>query len=44
MIKKLTDKQLVDYVPYRGVSLSKSGLKKAVELLKTSSLGRIFSH
>ena len=42
MIKKLTDKQLVDYVPYRGVSLSKSGLKKAVEIVRKHRLWEVF--
>ena len=40
MIKKLTDKQMIDYVPYRGVSLSKSGLKKAVEIVENIAFGR----
>ena len=42
MIKKLTDKQFVDYVPYRGVSLSKSGLKKAVEIVRKHRLWEVF--
>jgi len=42
MIKKLTDKELVDYVPYRGVSLSKSGLKKAVEIVRKHRLWEVF--
>ena len=44
MIKRLTDKQLVDYVPYRGVSLSKSGLKRAVEIVRKHRLWEVFSH
>ena len=42
MIKRLTDKQLVDYVPYRGVSLSKSGLKRAVEIVRKHRLWEVF--
>ena len=42
MIKKLTDKELVDYVPYRGVGLSKSGLKKAVEIVRKHRLWEVF--
>ena len=42
MIKKLTDKHLVDYVPYRGVSLSKFGLSKAVEIVRKHRLWEVF--
>ena len=42
MIKKLTDKQLVDYVPYRGVNLSKPGLNKAVEIVRKHRLWEVF--
>ena len=42
MIKKLTDKQLVDYVPYRGVNLSKSGLNKAIEIVRKHRLWEVF--
>ena len=42
MIKKLTDKHLVDYVPYRGVSLSKFGLSKAIEIVRKHRLWEVF--
>lgn len=42
MIKKLTDKKLVDYLPYRGVSLSKAGHNQAVEIVRKHRLWEVF--
>jgi DtxR family transcriptional regulator, Mn-dependent transcriptional regulator len=42
MIKKLTDKKLVDYTPYRGVSLSKKGLDNAVQIVRRHRLWEVF--
>ena len=42
MIKKLTDKQLINYVPYRGVYLSESGVKKAIEIVRKHRFGKCF--
>ena len=42
MIKRLTDKQLVDYIPYHGVSLTKKGLKKAIEVIRKHRLWEVF--
>ncbi|UCE39415.1 MAG: metal-dependent transcriptional regulator [Thermoplasmata archaeon] len=35
MVQKLSKKKLVNYVPYRGVTLTKDGEKIAKELIKT---------
>ena len=42
MIKKLTDKELINYIPYRGVYLSKSGVKKAIEIVRKHRLWEVF--
>tara|TARA_Y100000385_G_scaffold95625_1_gene98956 strand:+ start:8203 stop:8859 length:657 start_codon:yes stop_codon:yes gene_type:complete len=42
MIKKLTEKKLVNYVPYRGVGLSKLGLEKAVSIVRKHRLWEVF--
>lgn len=42
MIKKLTDKKLVDYTPYRGVSLSKTGLDNAIQIVRRHRLWEVF--
>ena len=42
MIKRLTDKQLVDYIPYHGVSLTEEGLKKAIEVIRKHCLWEVF--
>ena len=42
MIKKLTEKNLVNYVPYRGVGLSKLGLEKAVAIVRKHRLWEVF--
>ena len=42
MIKKLTDKQLVNYIPYHGVSLTQEGLKKAIEVIRKHRLWEVF--
>lgn len=42
MIKRLTDKQLVDYIPYHGVSLTEEGLKKAIEVIRKHRLWEVF--
>ena len=42
MIKKLEEKKLVDYEKYKGVSLSKSGEKLALEILRKHRLWETF--
>ena len=42
MIKKLTDKELINYIPYRGVYLSESGVKKAIEIVRKHRLWEVF--
>ena len=42
MIKKLEEKNLVDYEKYKGVSLSKSGEKLALEILRKHRLWETF--
>ncbi len=42
MIKKLAAKDLVDYTPYKGVKLTKPGLKVATELIRSHRLWEVF--
>ncbi|MGC6469800.1 MAG: metal-dependent transcriptional regulator [Flavobacteriales bacterium] len=42
MIKKLTEKKLVDYIPYHGVNLTQEGMKKAVEVIRNHRLWEVF--
>jgi len=42
MIKKLQEKKLVIYKKYKGVTLSKSGCKKAIEILRKHRLWETF--
>lgn len=42
MIKKLQEKKLVIYEKYKGVTLSKSGCKKAIEILRKHRLWETF--
>jgi len=42
MIKKLADKKLVDYKKYQGVSLTKSGRKRAVSIVRNHRLWEVF--
>lgn len=42
MIKKLTEKKMIDYVPYHGVSLTEIGLIKAVEVIRKHRLWEVF--
>jgi DtxR family Mn-dependent transcriptional regulator len=42
MIKKLTDKKLVNYLKYKGVSLSKSGYKTAIDIVRKHRLWECF--
>ena len=42
MIKKLTDKKLVNYQKYKGVSLSKSGYKTAIDIVRKHRLWECF--
>ncbi len=42
MIKKLAQKKLVNYVPYKGVKLTKKGLKEATDLIRKHRLSEVF--
>ncbi|PCI08623.1 MAG: iron-dependent repressor [Flavobacteriaceae bacterium] len=42
MIKKLAEKKLVDYKKYQGVSLTKSGRKRAVSIVRNHRLWEVF--
>lgn len=42
MIKKLSDKQLVKYVKYKGVSLTEKGKKIAVSIVRSHRLWEVF--
>jgi DtxR family transcriptional regulator, Mn-dependent transcriptional regulator len=42
MIKKLTEKKLVNYQPYFGASLSKMGYKTAIEIVRKHRLWEVF--
>lgn len=42
MIKKLADKELVDYIKYQGVKLSKKGEKVAVKIVRKHRLWEVF--
>jgi len=44
MIKKLTDKSLLSYEKYYGVSLTKEGQKLAIKLLRKHRLWEVFLH
>ena len=42
MLKKLTDKEMVDYQRYKGVSLSKTGYKTAIDIVRKHRLWEYF--
>lgn len=42
MIKKLAEKNLVSYIPYQGVSLSKAGRDHAVKVVRKHRLWEVF--
>jgi DtxR family Mn-dependent transcriptional regulator len=42
MLKKLSEKKLIDYVPYKGVSLTKSGFRSATEVVRKHRLWEVF--
>jgi DtxR family Mn-dependent transcriptional regulator len=42
MLKKLSDKQLVDYKPYKGVLLTEQGRRVALDILRKHRLWEVF--
>jgi DtxR family Mn-dependent transcriptional regulator len=42
MLKKLSEKDLVDYVKYQGVSLTKKGIKTATSVIRKHRLWEVF--
>lgn len=42
MLKKLSDKNLIDYVPYKGVSLTKKGKQAAMDVVRKHRLWEVF--
>ena len=42
MLKKLSDKSLIDYVPYKGVSLTKKGKQAAMDVVRKHRLWEVF--
>lgn len=42
MVKKLADKKLAEYVPYKGVRLTDSGLKCAIQTIRKHRLWEVF--
>lgn len=42
MLKKLSEKGLVDYTPYKGVRLSKDGLQVALKIVRKHRLWEVF--
>ncbi len=44
MIRKLSDKGLIHYEKYRGVSLSKEGMKMALQLIRKHRIWEVFLH
>lgn len=44
MIRKLSDKGLIHYEKYRGVSLSKEGMKLALQLIRKHRIWEVFLH
>jgi DtxR family Mn-dependent transcriptional regulator len=42
MVKKLADKELVDYIKYQGVTLSKKGEKVALRIVRKHRLWEVF--
>lgn len=42
MIKKLGNKNLVLFIPYKGVSLTKKGLNEAIRMVRTHRLWEVF--
>jgi DtxR family Mn-dependent transcriptional regulator len=42
MLKKLADKELINYTPYQGVTLSKTGEKVAVNIIRKHRLWEFF--
>ena len=42
MLKKLAEKQLINYVKYQGVTLSKKGYQRAVSIFANTACGKCF--
>jgi DtxR family transcriptional regulator, Mn-dependent transcriptional regulator len=42
MLKKLSDRKLIDYTPYRGVTLTRSGKRQAAEIVRKHRLWEVF--
>jgi len=42
MLKKLADKQLINYVKYQGVTLTKKGTQKAISIIRKHRLWEVF--
>ena len=42
MLKKLAEKQLINYVKYQGVTLSKKGYQRAVSIIRKHRLWEVF--
>ena len=42
MLKKLSDKKLIKYIPYKGVSLTESGTKLALQMIRRHRLWEMF--
>jgi DtxR family Mn-dependent transcriptional regulator len=42
MIKKLNKKNLVSFIPYKGVSLTKKGLNEAIRMVRTHRIWEVF--
>ena len=42
MLKKLADKQLINYVKYQGVTLTKKGTQKAISIIRKHHLWEVF--
>lgn len=42
MIKKLCDKKLLDHVPYQGVTLTESGSRRALDIIRKHRLWEVF--
>lgn len=42
MVKKLSQKKLVNFIPYKGVGLTDKGLKQAVKMIRAHRLWEVF--
>ncbi len=42
MLKKLADKQLINYVKYQGVTLTPKGTQKAIDIIRKHRLWEVF--